>query len=112
MASIERKSIPELERDSSREDEKGSRVDEEVASVVDSFDGDEALKLVGRERTAQFSDEYNRKLRRKLVLRSSLLCVDGTDSGLGPYHSAAMCCCLLHTVSVSSSPCLVVCVGS
>ena len=29
--------------------------------------GDEALKLVGRERTHTFSDEYNAKLRRKLV---------------------------------------------
>lgn len=42
--------------------------DAEVASLADSSDGDEALKLVGRERTAEFSEEYNRKLRNKLVL--------------------------------------------
>ena len=30
-------------------------------------DGDEALELVGMQRSAQFSEEYNRKLRRKLV---------------------------------------------
>ena len=36
-------------------------------SVVESTDGDEALRLVGKERTAQFSEEYNKKLRRKLV---------------------------------------------
>lgn len=30
-------------------------------------DGDEALQLVGKERLTEFSDEYNRKLRRKLV---------------------------------------------
>ena len=39
----------------------------ETVSVTDSSDGDEALKLVGREREAQFSEEYNLKLRRKLV---------------------------------------------
>ena len=37
---------------------------------LDSFDysrGDEALQLVGAERKEHFSEEYNRKLRRKLV---------------------------------------------
>ena len=34
---------------------------------VSSVDGDEALKLVGLERTAVFSEEYNARLRRKLV---------------------------------------------
>ncbi|GJE84701.1 MFS general substrate transporter [Phanerochaete sordida] len=38
----------------------------EVASIYDSEDGDEALELVGRERTQQFSEEYFKKLRRKL----------------------------------------------
>lgn len=42
-------------------------VDSETVSVIDSLQGDEALQLVGRERTAEFSDEYNKKLRRKLV---------------------------------------------
>ena len=75
MASIlTRKSLEK--RDSS--DEKTPRsIDEEktfdatttVSEVAESSDGDEALRLVGRERTAQFSDEYNRKLRRKLVSR-------------------------------------------
>ncbi len=41
--------------------------DVDMASVVESTEGDEALKLVGRERTAQFSEEYDRRLRRKLV---------------------------------------------
>ncbi|KDQ64844.1 hypothetical protein JAAARDRAFT_167528 [Jaapia argillacea MUCL 33604] len=36
------------------------------AATLDSRDGDEALKLVGTERTNHFSDEYNRALRRKL----------------------------------------------
>ena len=75
MASIlTRKALEK--RDSS--DEKTPRsIDEEkafdatttVSEVAESSDGDEALRLVGRERTAQFSDEYNRKLRRKLVSR-------------------------------------------
>lgn len=46
-------------------------IDTEVSSLGDtSIEGraaDEALQLVGKERTAQFSDEYNRRLRRKLV---------------------------------------------
>ena len=37
------------------------------AIVLDATDGDEALLLVGTERTAEFSEEYNLKLRRKLV---------------------------------------------
>jgi hypothetical protein len=37
-----------------------------VASF-DSSDMDEAMRLVGAERTAVFSEEYNAKLRRKLV---------------------------------------------
>ncbi|KAJ7068194.1 MFS general substrate transporter [Mycena amicta] len=34
--------------------------------TINSVDGDEALRLVGTVRTAQFSEEYNLKLRRKL----------------------------------------------
>ena len=50
----------------STEDEK-QVYESQTISLVDSSDGDEALKLVGREREVQFSDEYNRKLRNKLV---------------------------------------------
>lgn len=50
---------------SSREEKQVEHV--EIASLADIFQGDEALELVGHERTAQFSDEYNRKLLRKLV---------------------------------------------
>ncbi|KAK7695716.1 hypothetical protein QCA50_000352 [Cerrena zonata] len=46
----------------------------DTVSVTDSSDGDEALKLVGRERVAQFSEEYNRKLRRKLDLVIPPIC--------------------------------------
>ena len=42
----------------------------EIASIADSVEGDEALHLVGRERTVQFSEEYNKRLRRKLVSRT------------------------------------------
>lgn len=34
---------------------------------AEPVDGDEALRLVGAERTVQFSQEYNLRLRRKLV---------------------------------------------
>ncbi|KAJ7904442.1 MFS general substrate transporter [Mycena olivaceomarginata] len=50
--------------------------DEKVADTVtiNSVEGDEALRLVGTARTAQFSEEYNRKLRRKLDLLIIPLC--------------------------------------
>jgi hypothetical protein len=35
--------------------------------LLDSGHGDQALKLVGEQRRAQFSDGYNAQLRRKLV---------------------------------------------
>jgi len=34
---------------------------------IDADNGDEALQLVGTQATEHFSEEYNRKLRRKLV---------------------------------------------
>lgn len=38
-----------------------------LESQSDLSQQDEALRLVGRERQAEFSDEFNKKLRRKLV---------------------------------------------
>jgi MFS transporter, ACS family, allantoate permease len=35
--------------------------------AIDTSQGDEALKLVGAERKEQFSEEYNLRLRKKLV---------------------------------------------
>ncbi|KAI0085332.1 hypothetical protein BDY19DRAFT_909133 [Irpex rosettiformis] len=46
----------------------------ETASVIDSLSGDEVLHLVGRERTVQFGEEYNQRLRRKLDLVIPPLC--------------------------------------
>ncbi|KAF8076307.1 MFS general substrate transporter [Lyophyllum atratum] len=43
-------------------------------SLIDIREGDEALRLIGAERTVQFSEEYNRKLRRKLDLLIPPLC--------------------------------------
>lgn len=64
--------LPQDKKSLDMVDEKRSRDEEKdgydvTVSVADSVEGDEALKLVGRERTTQFSEEYNRKLRRKLV---------------------------------------------
>lgn len=69
MASIERQSVGSSKNRASLEDEKRDVEVIDADSVVDSYEGDEALKLVGRERTAEFSEEYNRRLRRKLVHR-------------------------------------------
>ncbi|KAJ3559842.1 hypothetical protein NM688_g98 [Phlebia brevispora] len=77
MASIERRSVASSEKaPASREDEKHDLEVNEIdaASAIDSYEGDEALKLVGRERTVEFSDEYNKKLRRKLDLVIPPLC--------------------------------------
>lgn len=57
---------------SSIEEKSASPIDEKRPEIVDvlsinSEDADEALELVGSQRTQQFSEEYNNKLRRKLV---------------------------------------------
>ena len=54
-----------LEEKSSPRDEK--RPESVEVLSVNSEDVDEALELVGSRRTQQFSEEYNKKLRRKLV---------------------------------------------
>ncbi|KAF9068372.1 MFS general substrate transporter [Rhodocollybia butyracea] len=45
-----------------------------ISSRESDTDGDDALKLVGKERTVEFSDEFNRKLRWKLDLLIPPLC--------------------------------------
>ncbi|KAL0948226.1 hypothetical protein HGRIS_010828 [Hohenbuehelia grisea] len=57
-ASLEKKSSNSL-------DEHHEKTDVESESL-DASQGDEALRLVGAERTAQFSEEYNLRLRRRL----------------------------------------------
>lgn len=61
----EQASVEEKRRSSSDEEKHAYETD--ASSLVDSSEGDEALKLVGREREAHFSEEYNAKLRAKLV---------------------------------------------
>lgn len=69
---------------------------------VEKAEGDEALKLVGRERTAQFTEEYNKKLRRKLV--RFCFHIPTSDSALtrsaGLDHPPSMRCGVLHAVLV------------
>ena len=71
-------------------------------TIADINDGDEALKLVGLERTIQIDDEAYRRVRRKLVrcLDPSLRPVLITSRTLGHGHTSALCCGVLHTVSV------------
>ncbi|CDO74070.1 hypothetical protein BN946_scf185043.g120 [Trametes cinnabarina] len=76
MASLQhRKSLERTDEklQTRTEDEEKNAYDVAV-SEVESTEGDEALKLVGRERVAQFSDEYNKKLRRKLDFMIPPLC--------------------------------------
>lgn len=68
---IQKRGSVDTEKDSKEPVDEKRVVDAEVASVTDSENGDEALELVGKERTQQFSEEYNRKLRRKLVREAS-----------------------------------------
>ena len=77
MTSIQQRRITSLERDHLPEkkinssispDEKTPTIDaSSVEASIDVSDGDEALVLVGMHRTAQFSEDYNLKLRRKLA---------------------------------------------
>ncbi|KAH9853800.1 MFS general substrate transporter [Lenzites betulinus] len=74
MSSVQdKKSLETSDEKRLSQDEEKNGFDPTV-SAVDSADGDEALKLVGRERTTKFSEEYNRKLRRKLDFLIPPLC--------------------------------------
>jgi len=58
-------SVEDIEKKSqSNEDDEDQKLG---LYTVDTKRGDEALQLVGAERKEQFSEEYNLKLRRKLV---------------------------------------------
>ncbi|KAF8165418.1 MFS general substrate transporter [Crassisporium funariophilum] len=69
ITNIEEQKVQEVEK--AEHSTEGS-LDEKLS--IDLKDGDEALRLIGAERTAQFSEEYNRKLRRKLDLLIPPLC--------------------------------------
>ncbi|KIJ56724.1 hypothetical protein M422DRAFT_72881 [Sphaerobolus stellatus SS14] len=70
-ASVVEKLSTENEKDAvSVIEEKGTPSEQSF----DISDGDEALHLVGAQRTAHFSEEYNRKLRRKLDLLIPPIC--------------------------------------
>ncbi|KAI9063352.1 MFS general substrate transporter [Trametes sanguinea] len=74
MASLQHRKSLEItdEKTRSRDEEKDAY--DVTVSEAETTEGDEALKLVGRERVAQFSDEYNKKLRRKLDFIIPPLC--------------------------------------
>ncbi|KAH8106192.1 MFS general substrate transporter [Cristinia sonorae] len=73
MASVEHNSVEEKPRQATIDEEKRA-YETDVSSIADSSDGDEALKLVGRERERQFSEEYNARLRAKLDRTIPPLC--------------------------------------
>ncbi|KAG6900917.1 hypothetical protein C0993_004354 [Termitomyces sp. T159_Od127] len=70
-------------------------------SSFDIQEGDEALKLIGTERTVQFSEEYNRKLRRKLVrMCFGHSTIDPSATYIGSANPAIMCSSVFHPVPV------------
>jgi hypothetical protein len=69
------KAASDLEKTRSHSDEKT----EYGSDTIDLSEGDEALQLVGTQRTSQFSDEYNRKLRRKLVRKYSTTSITSAE---------------------------------
>ncbi|TFK73157.1 MFS general substrate transporter [Pluteus cervinus] len=66
-----------LHRSSAEDVKGGTLVDEKsdrLSTSIDIQHGDEALRLIGIDRSVQFSDEYNAKLRRKLDMLIPPLC--------------------------------------
>jgi hypothetical protein len=72
-------------------------------SSVDFRHGDEALKLIDAENAVIFSEEYNLKLRKKLVrptLINTRLTLNSVCQPLGHVNPSPLCCCLLHPILV------------
>ncbi|KAH9482913.1 Allantoate permease [Psilocybe cubensis] len=69
ITTLEDQKVHEVEK---QHDIRETSLDEKFS--IDIQDGDEALRLIGAERTAQFSEEYNAKLRRKLDMLIPPLC--------------------------------------
>ena len=69
-------------------------------------EGDEALQLVGMEAKEHFSDEFNRRLRRKLVRKfgilRTLVCGSVVNNVwiVGPDHPDNLCSSLLYSIPV------------
>jgi ACS family allantoate permease-like MFS transporter len=59
------KNLEEVEKSSQLQDTYDEKLE---LDSIDASNGDEALQLVGSQATEHFSEEYNRKLRRKLVI--------------------------------------------
>ena len=102
--SIEKRSPTPTSRDAEKDG-----FDAAATVLTDSVDGDEALQLVGKERTAQFSEEYNRRLRRKLVCNMlyNVRRVGLLIGILGLYHTPSVCRCVFHPILVSLQSLLV-----
>jgi histone acetyltransferase (RNA polymerase elongator complex component) len=60
-------SIEKVREQEQEHDQEEKHVGVTTTTSFDSSNMDEAMRLVGAERTAVFSEEYNAKLRRKLV---------------------------------------------
>lgn len=65
---VEKQDVPPTSPSSiGHDDAKEEKYTHSSSASFDVRDGDEALQLVGAERTAEFSEEFNARLRRRLV---------------------------------------------
>ncbi len=84
-----------------------------TVSSVNLKDHDAALDLVGIQRTSQFSEEYNLKLRRKLVsysdnhYKSEKQKIETSHALLGSHYPPFVYCGIFHSILVRSAllPC-------
>lgn len=83
----------------SEKDEEKRSVSAEAQSVESFSDADEALKLVGQERKEFFTEEYNARLRRKLVCISPMnFRISLNIAHVGHDYCPVMCCRIFYTV--------------
>ena len=90
----------DIKESPSLQDDDAKDLPSATESFIDSREGDEALKLVGKERQVQFSEEYNLKLRKKLVSIQNYILSAYADFSLipGPMDPAAVCSGVLHSI--------------
>lgn len=94
--SLDQKSIDE------KIDEKIENTETSSDGSVNFRNGDEALRLIDAEKAVKFSEEYNLKLRRKLVRHFPTAAVQTTQCILvGHVNTAYLCFRLFHAVPVS-----------
>lgn len=106
MDTKDRNDSSSLEKQSFSAHDEEKKPDVVRVNVLEVGEGDEALKLVGALRTEEFSEEFNLKLRRKLVSKATSWSLWPNDQIVhlpGFCHSPNLRGSILHPVSVSDS---------